>query len=159
MKALFSIFSLTALLLQFAGSARGDNFKASLSPLLIVRAQLANGEFVCAQKFPNLVEAQFYPHNGAGVRLPPPPCPVIKEFHRGNIFFPRRKYRGNIIGKYCPQSPIIGPFANLFSHGSVFAQSTKGGEEKRVVVGIPKIILNCKCAGKKQMLAGLGCVC
>ena len=66
-----------------------------------------------------------FAHNGAGVRLPPPPRPVIKEFHRGNIFFLREK----ISGKYCPQSPIIGPFANLFSHGAVFAQSTRGGEE------------------------------
>ena len=109
-KALFSIFSLTALLLQFAGSARGDNFKASLSPLLIVRAQLANGEFVCAQKFPNLVEArggaQFYPHNGAGVRLPPPPCPVIKEFHRGNIFFSPGENIGEIFGE------ILSPISN-----------------------------------------------
>ena len=108
----------------------GDNFKASLSPLLIVSWQMEN-LFVSVRgakipKFGGKGEHNFA-HNGAGVRLPPPPRPVIKEFHRGNIFFLREK----ISGKYCPQSPIIGPFANLFSHGAVFAQSTRGGEEGR----------------------------
>ena len=130
MKALFSIFSLTALLLQFAGSARGDNFKASLSPLLIVRAQLANGEFVCAQKFPNLVEAQFYPHNGAGVRLPPPPCPVIKEFHRGNIFFPGRKYRGNIWGNIVPNLQSSDPWPTSSATDLYLHRALKKGRRK-----------------------------
>ena len=134
MKALFSIFSLTALLLQFAGSARGDNFKASLSPLLIVRAQLANGEFVCAQKFPNLVEArggaQFYPHNGAGVRLPPPPCPVIKEFHRGNIFFLRRKYRGNIWRNIVPNLQSSDPSPTSSATDPYLHRALKEGRRK-----------------------------
>ena len=130
MKALFSIFSLTALLLQFAGSPRGDNFKASLSPLLIVRAQLANGEFVCAQKFPNLVEAQFYPHNGAGVRLPPPPCPVIKEFHRGNIFFPRRKYRGNIWRNIVPNLQSSDPSPTSSATDPYLHRALKEGRRK-----------------------------
>ena len=57
-------------------------------------------------------------HNRAGVLLPPPRS-VIKEFHQGNIFFSEGE---KISGKYCPQSPIIGPFANLFRRGAVFAQ-------------------------------------
>ena len=97
MKALFSIFSLTAQFLsQFAAS--GDNFKASLSTLLIVRPQLANGEFVCVCPFavPARKNSQIWSqggeiwsqgekHNGAGVRLPPP-RPVIKEFHRSGKY-------------------------------------------------------------------------
>ena len=152
MKALFSIFSLTALLLQFAGSPRGDNFKASLSPLLIVRAQNWQMENLFVRKNSQI----WWKHNftltmGQVSVSHPRPVPLLKNSIEEISFFPRRKYRGNIffhrekisgkyLGKYCPQSPIIGPFANLFSHGSVFAQSTKGGEEKRVVVGIPKII-------------------
>ena len=57
-------------------------------------------------------------HNRAGVPLPPPRS-VIKEFHQGNIFFSEGE---KISGKYCPQSPIIRPLANLFRRGAVFAQ-------------------------------------
>ena len=67
-------------------------------------------------------------HNRAGVLLPPPRS-VIKEFHQGNIFFSEGE---KISGKYCPQSPIIGPLANLFRRGAVFAQREywrDGGEE------------------------------
>ena len=141
MKALFSIFSLTASsstnLLPALSSAvtilkplcphfslsdlswQMENLFVSV-PLLCQRAKIPKfgrkGE-----KFGRKGEK----HNGAGVRLPPP-RPVIKEFHPpGNIFFLHREEK--ISGKYCPQSPIIGPFANLFSHGPVFAQSTGGG--------------------------------
>ena len=86
-------------------------------------------------------------HNRAGVLLPPPRS-VIKEFHQGNIFFSEGE---KISGKYCPQSPIIGPFANLFSVRAVFAQST-GGREVREEGG--EIIRNCKCCGKKKQMRG-----
>ena len=86
--------------------------------------------------------------NGAGVRLPPP-RPVIKEFHRGNIFFLLgRKYRGNIVPNLQSSDPSPTSSAtDPYLHRAL--------EEEGLGWGDPKIILNCKCVGKKQMRAGV----
>ena len=93
---------------------------------------MANGEFVCVcascAKIPKFGPHTILADNGAGVRLPPP-RPVIKEFHRGNIFFlPPRKYWGNIVPNLqssdpSPTSSASEPYLHRALRGG------EGGEE------------------------------
>ena len=134
MKALFSIFSLTALLLQFAGSARGDNFKASLSPLLIVRAQLANGEFVCAQKFPNLVEARGE-HNftltmGQVSVSHPRPVPLLKNSIEEISFFPGENIGEILSGNIVPNLQSSDPSPTSSATDPYLHRALKEGRRK-----------------------------
>ena len=72
-------------------------------------------------------------HNGAGVRLPPP-RPVIKEFHRGNIFFLLgRKYRGNIVPNLQSSDP-----SPTSSATDPYLHRALEEEEERGRGGIPK---------------------